>query len=201
HRTPGRGPDLWLHDVLHERQSAGATRQCRWLRGGRRSDSRRHGRRQGQVHDDDDHEGRHLRLHLRSEGPDGGGWDSGQQDFEDSSQMNGSRTSGSRWRWIGGAVLALAVATACAPIAARRQTDIMEKTGKISVSTAVLRARVNDLVDRFAGKIERTADQIIAETEDDTVHRRALVMKVDAIPAVYAAGFRADPLAAAIDLW
>jgi hypothetical protein len=102
---------------------------------------------------------------------------------------------------VAAALLTLAMATACAPKASRRQTDIMEKSGKIGVSSAVLRARVNDLADRFAGKIERTADEIIAETEEDTVRRRALVMKVDAIPAVYAAGFRADPLAAAIDLW
>jgi len=115
--------------------------------------------------------------------------------------MSSNRTSGGRSRWVGPALLALAVATACAPKASRRQTDIMEKTGKISVSTAVLRARVNDLADRFAGTIERTADQIIAETDDDGARRHALMMKVDAIPAVYAAGFRADPLAAAIDAW
>ena len=70
---------------------------------------------------------------------------------------------GAPWRWIGAAVLGLAVATACAPKASRRQTDIMEKTGKVSVSAAVLRARVNDLVDRFAGRVEQTADRIIAE--------------------------------------
>jgi hypothetical protein len=69
------------------------------------------------------------------------------------------------------------------------------------VSAAVLRARVNDLVERFAGRIELTADRIGAETEDDALRRRALVLKVDAIPAVYSAGFRADPLAAAVDVW
>jgi len=115
--------------------------------------------------------------------------------------MSGSRTSCGRWRRIAAALLAVSVSTACAPKVSRRQTDIMERTGKVSVSTAVLRARVNDLADRFAGKIERTADQIIAETEDDGVRRRALMMKVDTIPAVYAAGFRVDPLAGAIDLW
>ena len=61
--------------------------------------------------------------------------------------MNDTRVSGAPWRWIGAAVLGLAVATACAPKASRRQTDIMEKTGKVGVSAAVLRARVNDLVD------------------------------------------------------
>jgi hypothetical protein len=93
------------------------------------------------------------------------------------------------------------MASACAPKTARRQTDIMEQSRKVSVSAAVLRARVNDLVERFAGRIELTADRISAEANDDALRRRALILKVDAIPAVYTAGFRADPLAAAVDVW
>jgi hypothetical protein len=77
----------------------------------------------------------------------------------------------------------------------------MERTGKVSVSAAVLRARLNDLVERFAGQIELTADRIGAETDDGALRRQALVLKVDAIPAVYAAGFRVDPLAAIVDVW
>ena len=77
----------------------------------------------------------------------------------------------------------------------------MEQSRKVSVSAAVLRARVNDLVERFAGRIELTADRIGAEADDDALRRRALVLKVDAIPAVYTAGFRGDPLAAAVDVW
>jgi hypothetical protein len=93
------------------------------------------------------------------------------------------------------------VTSGCAPKTARRQTDIMEQTGKVSVSAAVLRARLNDLVERFAGQIELTADRIRAETDDAALRRQALVLKVDAIPAVYAAGFRADPIAATVDVW
>jgi hypothetical protein len=77
----------------------------------------------------------------------------------------------------------------------------MERTGKVSVSAAVLRARLNDLVERFAGQIELTADRISAETDDGALRRQALVLKVDAIPAVYAAGFRVDPLVAIVDVW
>ena len=115
--------------------------------------------------------------------------------------LNNPGVAGARWRWMGAAVLGLAVTTACAPTVSRRQTEIMEKTGKVGVSAAALRAHANDLVDRFAGRIEQTADRIIAETEDGGIRRRALFLKVDAIPAVYTAGFRADPLAAAIDVW
>jgi hypothetical protein len=77
----------------------------------------------------------------------------------------------------------------------------MEKTGQVGVSAAVLRLRVNDLVNRSAGRIEQTADRIIAESKDSTVRARALLAKVDVIPALYTAGFRADPLAAAMDVW
>jgi hypothetical protein len=115
--------------------------------------------------------------------------------------MGDACTSGTPSGWICAAFLALAVVSACAPKVSRRQTDIMEQTGKVSVSATVLRVRVGDLVDRFAGRIEQTADRIIAETQDDAVRRRALVLKVDVIPAMYAAGFRADPLAAAVDVW
>lgn len=77
----------------------------------------------------------------------------------------------------------------------------MEKSGRVSVSAGVLRLRVNDFVDRGAGRIEQTADRVIAESTDGAVRRRALIAKVDVIPALYAAGFRADPLAAAMDVW
>ena len=117
------------------------------------------------------------------------------------SALNNPRVAGARWRSMDTAVLVVAVTTACAPTVSRRQTEIMEKTGKVGVSAAALRARVNELVDRFAGRIEQTADRIIAETEDGGIRRRALFLKVDAIPAVYTAGFRADPLAAAVDVW
>jgi len=106
------------------------------------------------------------------------------------------------WRQLRGAtVLGLTLCAACAPVSTRRQTDIMEKTGKVSVSAEVLRLRVNDLIDRSAGRIEQTADRIIVESKDAAVRRRALLVKVDVIPALYTAGFRADPLAAAMDVW
>jgi hypothetical protein len=106
-----------------------------------------------------------------------------------------------RCRWLGTAVVGLAVTSACAPRSGARQTDIMAGTGKVSVSAAVLRVRINDLVDRSAGRIELAADRISADTADEALRRRALLLKVDAIPAVYSAGFRADPVASAVDVW
>ena len=98
-------------------------------------------------------------------------------------------------------LLALAVSPACATMTARRQTDVMTKQGEVSVSAAVLRAQVNDLADRLAGRIEETADRILAATREPAVRRRALAFKADGVPAVFTAAYRADPLTAAVDVW
>jgi hypothetical protein len=95
----------------------------------------------------------------------------------------------------------LAVASSCAPKAAGRQTEAMEKSGTVKVSAAELRAVVNDLADSFNTRIEETADRILAETQDRRVRRRALAFKTGGIPAVYTAAYRADPLAAVVDVW
>ncbi len=100
-----------------------------------------------------------------------------------------------------GLLLVLAAAPACAPKAARRQTDVMEKTGAVSVSAAALRARVDDLADRLAGRLEETCDRIRRESRDPVVRRRALTAKIEAIPALYSAAYRVDPLEAALDVW
>jgi hypothetical protein len=98
-------------------------------------------------------------------------------------------------------VVALAAAWACVPRTAHRQTDVMEKAGTISVSAAELRATVNALADRFADQIEETADRIGTTTPDPAVRRRALAFKIDAVPAVYTAAYRAEPLVAVVDVW
>lgn len=115
--------------------------------------------------------------------------------------MKDVRRIGTTWIWIAAGVLALGSAYACAPKAGRRQTDVMEKAGGVSVSAAVLRARVNDLANRMAGRIEYTADRIREGTQDRAVRRRALGVKVNTMPAVYTAAFRADPLESAVDVW
>jgi len=115
--------------------------------------------------------------------------------------MSTPRACSMRWQWTGAVIVGAVMVSACAPKTAGRQTDVMEQSGKVSVSAAVLRARVSDLVERVAGRIELTADRVSAETDDAALRRRALVLKMEAIPAVYTAGFRADPLIALVDLW
>jgi hypothetical protein len=97
--------------------------------------------------------------------------------------------------------VALAATSACMPKATHRQTDAMAKAGGITVSAAELRAMVNALADRFADQVEETADGIGARAKDPGVRRRALAFKIDAVPAVYTAAYRADPLAGLVDLW
>jgi len=96
---------------------------------------------------------------------------------------------------------ALTVAAACAPKIGQRQTQVMQRSGKVSVSAAELRARVNDLADRFMGRLEEAADRIAADSPDRNVDRQALAFKIDAVPSVYTAAYRVDPLAAAMDVW
>ena len=111
-----------------------------------------------------------------------------------------TRTTDTPWLKVGAGLLGR-VASAFTPSVARRQTEIMEKGGGVSVGAADLRARVNDLADRLAGALERMADRIGTESRDPKVRRRALAFKVEAIPAVYTAAYRSDPLVAAVDTW
>ncbi len=115
--------------------------------------------------------------------------------------MKATRTGRRFWVKWGACLLGCALASACVRAVTRRQTDIMEKTGGTSISAAELRARVNDLADRLAGRLEEAADRIWSEARDPAVRRAALALKVDAIPTIYTAAFRADPLIAALDLW
>lgn len=111
-----------------------------------------------------------------------------------------TRPADTPWLKVGAGLLGR-VTSAFAPSVAPRQTDIMKKGGGVSISAADLRTRVNDLADRLAGALERTADRIGTQARDPAVRRRALAFKVDAVPAVYTAAYRADPLVAAVDTW
>jgi hypothetical protein len=96
--------------------------------------------------------------------------------------MSDTRTTRSAWVALGAGPLVLALISACVPKAAQRQTDIMARTGAVTMSTAELRIRVNDLADRLAGRLETMADRIGAETQDRAIRRRALLVKVEVIP-------------------
>jgi hypothetical protein len=68
-------------------------------------------------------------------------------------------------------------------------------------SAADLRAMNNVLAIRVPGIIETAADEIGARSPDAVTRRRALLWKIDVIPAFHQALFYSDPLAAALDAW
>jgi hypothetical protein len=76
----------------------------------------------------------------------------------------------------------------------------MKKTGA-TMSSVELRHRVDDMVPPLLASIEQTTDRVRARAEDPEVRRRALLLKIDAVPVVYRAAFQPDPLAALLDLW
>jgi hypothetical protein len=81
-----------------------------------------------------------------------------------------------------------------------QRTALMEATGAKS-SAADLRAMSNVLAISVPGIIETTADQIGAQSPDAASRRRALLWKIEVIPAFYQALFYSDPLAAVLDSW
>ena len=85
--------------------------------------------------------------------------------------MKETHTNRAAWWMVAAGLLGLVVAAACAPKAAGRQTDVMEKTGSVSVSSAALRARVDDLAEGLAGRVEETSDRIRAEARDPGVRQ------------------------------
>src|SRR5262245_11317469 len=117
--------------------------------------------------------------------------------------MKDTGTSGGHPAAVGAGLLAFALAAGCAPKAAHRQTDVMQKTEAVSasVTAAVLRARVDDLAERLVGRIEAMSDRVRAESRDPAVRRRALTAKIDSMPAIYSAAYRADPLEGLVDVW
>jgi len=77
----------------------------------------------------------------------------------------------------------------------------MSKVGKTQVSAVELRSRVNELAIRIPGIIEKAADAIRETSTDPQVRRRALVWKIDAVPAVQRVLLQSDPLTALVDGW
>ena len=81
------------------------------------------------------------------------------------------------------------------------ETRLMSKIGKTQVSAVELRSRVNELAVRIPGIIEKAADAIRETATDPRIRRRALVWKIDAVPAVQRVLLQSDPLTALVDGW
>ena len=98
------------------------------------------------------------------------------------------------------AVFGLAWATAslpaCAGLAPNVQssepTALMEQTGS-RMTPREMRTRVDALVPPVLVAITQMADEVRFKSPDTDVRRRALLLKLDAVPVVYRAAFQPDP--------
>ena len=78
------------------------------------------------------------------------------------------------------------------------RTPKIEGQGRKNVAANVnqVRLRMRSLVGPMCGEIERTADQIAAETADPGVRKAALRWKIEAVPTLSAALFQPEPFTA-----
>lgn len=95
------------------------------------------------------------------------------------------------------AVAALLLA-ACATIPT--QTEFMRAQG-VQVSSEALRMRLRAEAIPFTGLMEQAADAATAASPDPAVRRRALVWKINVVPAMYRTLFNQRPLVALVDTW
>jgi hypothetical protein len=99
-------------------------------------------------------------------------------------------------------LLALLVVAGCA--GPSKKSPLMKATpqgANFNLTAEQLRIQTRSLVDPFAGRIESTADEIIADSDDPRLRLAALEWKANSIPALREALFRPDPLAAVMDAW
>ncbi|MEI6223925.1 MAG: hypothetical protein WCS72_04175 [Deltaproteobacteria bacterium] len=87
---------------------------------------------------------------------------------------------------------------ACATIPT--QTKFMEKEGA-KVSSEALRMRLRSEAIPFTGLMEQAADASSAEATTPAQRRRALIWKINVVPALYRTLFNQRPLIAVLDTW
>ena len=85
--------------------------------------------------------------------------------------------------------------------ASMRTRKIDSRAGKVAVNANQVRLKMRSLVGPMCGEIERTADQIAAETADPAVRRAAIRWKIEAVPTLSAALFQPEPFTAVVDTW
>jgi hypothetical protein len=81
-----------------------------------------------------------------------------------------------------------------------QQTALMKAT-HAEATPGEMRAVENVLAIRVPGTVEAAADAIRTRSTDPGLRRRALLWKIEVIPAFYLALFNGDPLAAVLDAW
>ncbi|MGB5810423.1 MAG: hypothetical protein WBG86_07835 [Polyangiales bacterium] len=78
---------------------------------------------------------------------------------------------------------------------------LMAESTDVVVTVSQLRTLDYDFAAHFTTLVTDCANDIIAQSEEDTVRRRALLWKMNAVPAARSAAFHHDPLVALYDLW
>lgn len=78
---------------------------------------------------------------------------------------------------------------------------LMAESTDVVVTVSQLRTLDYDFAARFTTLVTACANDIIAQSEEDTVRRSALLWKMNAVPAARSAAFHHDPLIALYDLW
>src|SRR5262249_26331805 len=69
------------------------------------------------------------------------------------------------------------------------------------MTTAELRIRVRALAGRFSGVLEALADDLSRRAADPAARLSLTRLKINGIPAIQAALFEPDPIAALLDTW
>lgn len=88
--------------------------------------------------------------------------------------------------------------SACATIPT--QSEFMKEQG-VKVSSEAIRVRLRSEAIPFTGLMAQAADVASAESSDPAVRRRALVWKINVVPAMYRTLFNQRPLIALLDTW
>ena len=114
-------------------------------------------------------------------------------------------------RWFGlfspgGALRALTglgavVGVGCTSVSQNGTQSALMQATQSKASVLSLRATQNVLAIQVPGTFEVAADKIAAQAPDAKVRRRALLAKIELVPAFYQALFNADPLAGALDTY
>lgn len=82
-----------------------------------------------------------------------------------------------------------------------RRTASIPRAKNVEASAEEIVARNRSLLALYSAEIEAAANTVMGQSASPEVRRQALLWKAEAIPAMQAALFNPDPVAAAVDAW
>ncbi|MEQ9097376.1 MAG: hypothetical protein RIE32_14060 [Phycisphaerales bacterium] len=103
--------------------------------------------------------------------------------------------------WLALVAAPLATLAACGTARSHAQERERAAGVPVDVRTEIIRAAATEYLMDFSASVRKAADRIASQSSDPQVQRAALLWKLNAIPAMQEACFRADPLAAYFDAW